>query len=290
MRQDVEFLRVLGAIGVVWFHLGIAGHDIGYGGLVLFIALGAYFSINTTGGWSGSFLIRRANRILVPWLFWVFVFGLINVLRGYVPFPKGNSPVAAVLIGPSVHLWYLPFALVVAIVSGFLGGVLGSRMRLALGLAIAGAGFLTVGLLRTEHSAMSYPYAQYLHALPAVGLGWAMAGASGERAGIRLLVLFTLALSILPGTVLNGYGTAYWIGLLLITPVLFPELIAVNFSVDRISRFMFGVYLVHPLFIPLARRLGLADSFIALPLTFGLSLGLVILIRRVAPQAGAKVT
>ncbi len=133
MRQDIEFLRILGAAGVVWFHLGISAQEIGYGGLVLFIALGAYFSIVTSGRLSSQFFVKRAVRILIPWLFWVFIFGLINIVRGYPAFPKGDSTSAAILIGPSVHLWYLPFALVVAVVSGILGQVLSRRSQLGLG-------------------------------------------------------------------------------------------------------------------------------------------------------------
>ncbi len=90
--------------------------------------------------------------------------------------------------------------------------------------------------------------------------------------------------------VMHGYGAAYLVGLLLVVPVAFPGLLAIKYQIAKFSSYIFGVYLVHPLFIPIARRFGLAGDWLALPLTFGLSLGLVILIRRFAPVAGAKVT
>ena len=290
MRQDTELLRIISAIGIVWFHLELPGADFGYGGLIFFVVLGAFFSIDTNQGFNANFLMRRASRIMWPWLAWSAFFAAINVFRGYPPFPKGNSWLAAVLIGPSVHLWYLPFAMLASIASAFAGQLLTCRSRSVLGLSFTVIGLLLVGTLRAEHEALSYPWAQYIHALPAVFLGWALAGMKGEQFRVRIAALCLVALAILPGLFLSGYGLPYLIGLLLAAPLVFPELVAIGIPFNRLSQYTFGIYLVHPFFIPVVRRLGLSGEWVGLPLALALSLGLVALLRRLAPRLGSKVT
>ena len=64
MRTDVEFLRIIAALGIVWFHSGLdVGRDIAYSGLVVFLIFSSYFAVKSNKEYS---VLSRASRFLIP--------------------------------------------------------------------------------------------------------------------------------------------------------------------------------------------------------------------------------
>jgi hypothetical protein len=55
-----------GGVGIVVFHSGATGAELGYSGLVAFTMLGTYFV--------GGSAQKLALRLMVPWAFWSFFY------------------------------------------------------------------------------------------------------------------------------------------------------------------------------------------------------------------------
>ena len=102
-RQDIEILRVFSVFGIVWYHSNVVGGDYAYSGLIFFVILSAYLSGPAKLDFRLDFLMR-AQRLLVPWLIWYFVYGLVNVIRGRPLVDTSNGLIAGILQGPSIHL------------------------------------------------------------------------------------------------------------------------------------------------------------------------------------------
>ncbi len=115
---SIDFLRILAAVGIVWFHTpGIRHRQIGYAGLPIFLLI--FYSLiarRDPVGTTYSFIRVRARRLLRPWLFWSLVYGLCELGRAIYKTDFGELYTMTVqkllLCGPTIHLWYLPFAFV----------------------------------------------------------------------------------------------------------------------------------------------------------------------------------
>ena len=59
----VDLLRFLGAIAIVWFHLGLPYAEIFLSALPMFAMLSVSYG-------SGKSFPNRLRRFMVPWLFW----------------------------------------------------------------------------------------------------------------------------------------------------------------------------------------------------------------------------
>ena len=57
-----------------------------------------------------SFRAKRARRIAIPWLFWCLVYRVIFEIVSDDPFVVLTDPMT-LFIGPSIHLWFLPFVM-----------------------------------------------------------------------------------------------------------------------------------------------------------------------------------
>ena len=112
IRQDIELLRVLSALGIVWFHSETKGSNFGHSGLIFFLILSVFLG----GGQQNSSIQKRAKRLLVPWLIWFAYYGAINLVLQKSVIPLNNGLIAGVLSGPRIHLWYLPFIFFVLII------------------------------------------------------------------------------------------------------------------------------------------------------------------------------
>lgn len=288
LREDIEALRVLGAIGVVWFHLHLPGSEFGYAGLVFFIALSAYLSTGSSTAWSPGFVWNRTRRIMLPWVFWFAVFGAVNVARGYPVLPATGWTLAGVLSGPNVHLWYLPFIMGVSLLSPWLAARLRHPNWILAVWALTSIGLLTAPAWREPSRSMGYPYAQYLHALPAVGIGWLLQGLTTTKLRWRLLAAASAFLCLLPSWRDAELSVSYAVGLAMMGVLLFPSIRLRFGRMAAFAKYTFGIYLVHPLCIPLCRRLGLDGQWVSVPLVFLLSLAFVALVYRIAPRLAPR--
>lgn len=109
-----EIFRIFACFGIVWFHLGVPGAIIGYGGLPYFMIITVYFLMINDNRKSAKYIF---NRIMVPWIFWSFVYTLFIIAKSYILHenPAGKFFLWMAATGTSLHLWYLPFSFVTSL-------------------------------------------------------------------------------------------------------------------------------------------------------------------------------
>lgn len=261
----IDYLRFLGAIGIVWFHMKLPGAWLGYAALPMFIMLLVHFG-------HGRSLKERANRLLVPWLMWCGVFALMklgDVVLTSSTFAQEFQP-WMLLAGPSLHLWFLPFSFLFLLVI--------SLMRAQLLLLALPVSCAAVWICNSTE--LPWPFAQWIYVLPAAFFG------------VFLKDMKTSPLMV--GGVLALCSVAYLSGVTQVVPqlliamclivlVLNIQLPATSIS-QEFSDLSLGVYLVHPLMISVILRTPLAeDPWGAFFWVTALSILLVMVLRRVAP-------
>jgi hypothetical protein len=105
----VDYGRLLAAAGIIWFHTQAPGSIVGYVAFPLFLVLLALPSRASAS--------VKAQRLLVPFVGWSAIYGLVNIALAV----KNNRPPLGwwspemLLAGTSIHLWFLPFAFVMAL-------------------------------------------------------------------------------------------------------------------------------------------------------------------------------
>ncbi|OHB66936.1 MAG: hypothetical protein A2Y77_18340 [Planctomycetes bacterium RBG_13_62_9] len=79
---SIDRLRILAAIGIVWFHTkGAPGRQIAYAGLPIFLLI--WFSLVASRDplpCVRDFLRRAWDRLLAPWLFWSVVYAACKLV------------------------------------------------------------------------------------------------------------------------------------------------------------------------------------------------------------------
>lgn len=99
---SVEVARFIAAIGIVWFHEQVIGGQIGLAGLSVFTVFVVFYA-------------KGGTPILKIWAAWSLLYLLANladvVLTGQAFEQKFHFWM--ILTGPSLHLWFLPFAFAV---------------------------------------------------------------------------------------------------------------------------------------------------------------------------------
>lgn len=109
-----DYGRIVAALGIVWFGIQAPGQRIAYIALPFILVLLMAPSQNGLAG--------RARRILVPFLIWSVVFGILHTALAI----KGNDPPLVwwtwnmVLFGTWDHLWILPFSFLACIFAPWL--------------------------------------------------------------------------------------------------------------------------------------------------------------------------
>jgi hypothetical protein len=261
-NQNIELARIFAAFGIVLFHSGASGAELGYSGLIAFTALSTYFA-------SGNFG-KLAKRILIPWVFWsVFYLGWRYAADGD-PFHLGMNPFQSILYG--THLWYLPFIFVVILVAGSIRSPL---LPLASGV-VAFALLAAAPFWRDLQLQLAPPLAQWLHALPAAFLGIACRSRYGmalAAAGLVIGTMWQIAGVSLPYAVGGG---------VVIAAILLPR---IRWNVEAISSCMFGVYLVHIAALGIFNRISGQATLATALLAFLASLIGVLVVRRMIPPS-----
>lgn len=289
-RHDIELLRVLAAFGIVWFHIRSQGSALAYGGLAAFLVLSVQL-----GGRSGrpdaATLRRRAQRLLLPWAAWFAAYALLNVARGGNALDLRHGWACALLAGPSIHLWYLPY------IFGVLVGLDLLRAHFAAAtLAWAGALLalaLTAGApwWRPISLGLPYPALQWCDAAAPVAAGLFLAQADAlPRTARRALALAlpACALAVAPW---QAIGQTYALG--------FAACVAVASGrgagwrlpgIERLSQLTFGIYLAHIMvLIGLLTHARLTEP--QLPwATFAVAALAVALLRALLPRVARAVT
>lgn len=256
----LDLLRIAGALGVIWFHVGtMPSIRIGCAGLPIFLLI--YFSLIVKQGsahTTAEFLQRRWDRLLKPWLFWSAVYGVGWVAkavctRDWGPLVQMLS-LGTLFTGTYIHLWYLPYAFG----TGLLLHTINRRLAKASDAPVI-IGALLVGVLMLVASSTDLytkqwpvPLPQWELGLPALPLGLALGRAltlPSQRRRVRFLSLVSLItvgacvlLALLSGSPAIPYGLAIGlVGLIYVRPI--PS----NALVAAVAPLMLGIYLIHPL-------------------------------------------
>jgi len=289
-------LRIFAALDIVGLHLTGEHALLGFG-LPLFLMVSIALGVSKPApAESATFFGRRAERILVPWLFWAITFVAI---RGYFAFTMDQEPFGwadwrMLFYGPRIHLWFLP-----AIVGAAFGAHLIHRATRKLPALVSAVPALVIGvglLTVAPHVELGYPFDQWCFTLPAVGIGYALGRAmSTERNDLpRLRVLLTagyalfgvlVGLLVLADPNIAPFVLRYVGGVgLLVAATWLPN------RTDRLTKhltpLMLGVYILHPavwgIFVrPALNVLGVgAHDWLRVGITFPLTIFLVWLMRQ----------
>lgn len=261
-NQNIEAVRIAAAFGIVLFHSGAPGAQVGYSGLVAFTILATYFA---NGGPR-----KLAMRVMIPWVFWsIFYVGWRYAAHGRL-FHEGLSPFASIMYG--THLWFLPFIFIANLVVSSVGW-----RHLPVACALASLVLLAAAPWSREvQTSAGSPVAQYLQALPAALIGVALR----QRMGVAISAMGLAACLFwnVPGMSLP-YAVG---GSAVIAAMHLPRL---NWKVEAVSSCMFGVYLVHIAVLGACNQLLVPREPSTAAAAFVAALLGVWLVRRLLPQA-----
>lgn len=259
--NSIDWLRILAASGVVWFHTELAPHrQIGYAGLPIFLLI--FFSLITrqdSADPTSCFLRRRYKRILRPWLFWSAVYGACRLTKAmYIMDLKelwGMLSLETLLAGTSIHLWYLPYAFV----SGFFVYEVNRRTAklnhtaVVLAATIIGALTLAVCEIHMANLKLMNPFGQWRFGLATIPLGFAVGRALAvPTRGLQKTLLAAITLIILIECLILrslGFETMvipYGIATAFVCIAYCWEIRNSIFTA-ALAPLTFGVYLIHPL-------------------------------------------
>jgi peptidoglycan/LPS O-acetylase OafA/YrhL len=272
LRQSIELLRFVCAFAIVWFHMHAPGERLAYSGLALFLILTSFLAVGSLDrGGERRFWHGRARRIALPWIVWSLFYAQVNMLRAEDPLSvlRLEHPLS-LLIGPSIHLWFLPFALLASLVVARIPR--DARDPAAIARLAAGMGLASVAAL-CVHSfvALPDPLSQWAFAVPPVCYGLLSAEAKKNRSepALALFLLGVTAASLVAGA---SDGLLQ----LLIAAALFEafwRIEADGRGLRAMGRAAFGIYMVHPFFILVYHKLFAGDgrTAAAVVLVFALS-------------------
>ncbi len=260
--DSIDRLRVLAAIGIVWFHTeGAPYRQIGYAGLPVFLLI--FFSLITvrsTADPALGFLRRRWDRLLKPWLFWSALYGALRLAKAAylrdTPSCQEMLSLETILMGTHVHLWYLPYA--------FGSGCLVYWVnRRTAQIDHAFAAFVATGiglLLLVAHvlglstGQLMRPLPQWEFGLAAVPLGFAVGRCLmvPERRTQQFLLsavaLTTLATAAVLSAAVGPMSSAipYTLAVVLVC-LAYGRRTNDSVVVALLAPLTFGIYLIHPL-------------------------------------------
>jgi len=301
---NIERLRILAASAIVCFHmysdLPIARHLGTVGILVFLISFSAFVANKPKPLDLQSTIRRKAQRLLKPWLFWSVVYGLVvlaKVLHRNVPLSDAFQW-TMLLTGSRIHLWFLPFAFVIAIFVVLIHRVIADVPGLLTIVIAILAGALCVLGCAIIQSCMQppTPLRQWTLGSPAILLGLAVGQitlqqrAEDRRNLYLFLVLSMAAVCAVLLWIWNGLWADYAVKFAVryfaaVTLVCFA--LHWQGNLDPISRKLaslsYGVYLVHPLVLVFLCELnfGVQHPFASLFLVLVISAGIAHILKRI---------
>lgn len=256
LRVDLEILRILSALGIIWYHSEVCGSNIGYAGLVIFLILNGALSGRRINHIQS--LKKRSERLLLPLVFWIPVYGIRNLMKGEAFIDVSRGALSSILCTTSIHLWYLPFAFASLYVSDIAKRATPQKF-FTFSMGLGAALILFCSPLWKEWSIdVGPPWAQYSHAMAALFFGLFVGG----RSHIRSYTFYLLSVVVIIGAItsfrLSSTGIEYILALpISLFAILSPRkfVLAKDSVIMRLSACSFGVYLVHILAFSLAARL-----------------------------------
>ncbi len=244
-RQSLDALRIVSAFGIVWFHAQAPGVVVGVVALSLLLMLAAALSVTSAGRHGGAaFWLGRAARLLGLWLAWSGLYLLVDALRfGWAEAARLDEP-STLLVGPAIHLWFLPFLAAASGLAVAADALLTTprRVRLAALLLAAPCALPSLALHR---GLLAEPFAQWSVALVPFAYGLLFAAGQARRAPEAAMAFALVAAA----TAWWGWGTPL-APVLLLAALLFEGLWRLPLrhpALPALGALALGVYLVHPL-------------------------------------------
>jgi peptidoglycan/LPS O-acetylase OafA/YrhL len=280
-RQGIDLARFIAAFAVVAAHVFAAENGwIGHLAVAAFLILAALLAVQSLQRAGEVYdWARRAPRILVPWLFWCAVYKivLVKVTDGPEKFALLTDP-WSLLVGPFIHLWFLPFVLVASLCVQPVGRRVQSVRDIMLGsavLAVLGVAAFWV----SDTAGFPMPLPQWISSLPSFGYGL-LAGFAVAFGGAVWPMLAMVGLCGVSFALLGEL----WVLQPLIAAVLIWgawRLPVQGRVLPHLGQVAFGIYLTHPFFLLVCFKLFGAEinAWLALVLTFGMAWGATVLLR-----------
>jgi hypothetical protein len=296
IRYDaLDYLRIFGAFGIVLFHgaQDTLVRQIGYSGLIIFVLISIFVSLQNQSNKSiAQFIVSRTPRILVPWLFWFFVYGIINIIIGKPFLPGGGITFSALLAGTNIILWYLPFIFLMSIIAFVYDQTSENitfirKYRLIPFLVLSILSLISTPVWRPWSLSLGNPWAQWFHALPAVFIGMTLAylhNHSSHKYKMSLyasIIILTSVWLIMIGQ-FDGVAIPYLVGTILFIVSIFVIHTSQNNGIlMNISNSAYGIYLIHPIVYGVEYKLGFSENAALPVITFVLSLLIILMAKRI---------
>jgi hypothetical protein len=289
-NYNLEILRIISCFGIVLSHgnSAIWAREFGNISLIIFVFIAFYFL--SPQKYYSSFISKRANRLLIPWLFWFFVYGLLHIIKGTSFLPVTGNMFSAVLNGTRMHLWYLPFLFITSVIIVFYYNTVEQhsilrKYNLVFFMFLSIIFLFAMPLWRPWSLVLGVPWGNWFIVFPALFIGTTLANLKNKLSDYWKIILYMIII-ILISTWLTLSGQ--WLGRpYLFSILLFVTAIHLKFDITRhsniimkLSNCTYGIYLIHPLIGTIGDKLGFSQN-LSPYLTYALSLLVIILANKV---------
>lgn len=257
-NATLDYARLVASTGIIVFHVGAPGAAIGYAALPFFLMLLVFLAFPVAAGKSfGAYAATRTARLLWPWAIWSLIYAALKLAEIAATDVTLQSEFSAwmLLTGPSLHLWFLPYACVACIAIwplARLSASLTEGARIICGMILAGVAVL---IAWTSHDLVTTtPITQWLYALPAVALGSAF-GFFGGTSRPALMAALTIGAT---AVLLRVMGWPDGAEQLIIAGVAFALCLGLPLHDHPVARRMVDLsltlYVAHPMVISILLR------------------------------------
>ncbi|QQR90987.1 MAG: acyltransferase family protein [Myxococcales bacterium] len=250
-------LRLIAAIDPMAIH--VLGTHVFLGiGLPMFLVLSVALSVaKPKPPPTERFILRRWQRIVIPWIFWSLVIGGI---RAYYVYKAGEPAMgwfktSMLFYGPRDHLWFLPFIACFGVLAHFIHK---ATWRWHPGVLCIASVIVAVfaAWIPTQFN-LEWPYRQWVFSLPTLPLGLAvgrMLSFQKNMTNLRLWALLLFAIYAVLGwsmyhfiePVMKVYLIRFGGGLLVLTIATWLPNFLDKWTAKIVPN-MLGLYVLHPL-------------------------------------------
>lgn len=252
-RRSVDLARFVACFGIVWDHARAPYADVGYTALALFLVLTSFLAIGSFERSDGSaFWFARARRIALPWLVWCAFYRVVYEVVSDEPFAVLSDP-WTLLIGPFIHLWFLPFVMIFLVMIPSISRIIDRPERMYVAAVLLATVSIPLGLMHAKVDPMGWffgtetfpqPLPQWFFSLPLFWFGAILA--VGKRMG---LVWPVMAAAALVSAVLYFRVPVFSSVQMILTAVIFELIWRINIKgtwPTWLAGYAFGIYLLHP--------------------------------------------